>query len=64
MDFLLAIAAVDTAIVVGAALLVTARRPAQPGMSPSAMNDIPEILFLGIFVAPLLLHAVLRASSL
>jgi len=24
------------------------------------VNDIPEILFLGIFVIPLLLHAVLQ----
>ena len=33
-------------------------------MSPSAMNDIPEILFLGIFVIPLLLHAVCAPASL
>ena len=62
MDFLLAIALVDTVIVVGAVAPRAARRPAQPGMSPSAMNDIPEILFLGIFVIPLLLHVVLRAA--
>jgi hypothetical protein len=29
-------------------------------MNPSTMNDIPKILFLGIFVIPLLLHAVSR----
>jgi len=28
------------------------------------VNDIPEILLLGIFVIPLLLHAVLQAARL
>jgi hypothetical protein len=27
-----------------------------------AVNDIPEILFLGIFALPLLLHAIARSS--
>jgi len=29
-------------------------------MRPPAMNDIPEILLLGIFMVPLLLHALTR----
>lgn len=31
-------------------------------MSASTMNDIPEILFLGIFVIPLLLHVVAQLA--
>jgi hypothetical protein len=29
---------------------------------PWAMNDIAEILLFGLFVVPLLLHAVLQAA--
>jgi len=31
-------------------------------MRPSVVNEIPEILLLGIFIVPLLLHAVTLLS--